>query len=226
MCRMTIDADMCDKAVLNVIQQKRQTTAHEIAKKTGYTAATVQKSIDRLKKTHREIDCIRGYGGGIFWEPFAEKKEEEDMPSLTTVDSKSILQSDFDALQHAYDDLNAKYNVLFENSRSVEKRVRAEYDGFVEPLVYANTKKTADEYKEKYETATATLEKAMAEIKDLREGLNKYKNDLHPSNDYEGRYKNVVQINIGLEASNKELRNILNEQNERLLNLAIGKANG
>lgn len=225
MCRTTIDADMCDKAVLNVIQQKRQTTAHEIAKKTGYTAATVQLSINRLRKTHREIDCIRGYGGGIFWEPFTEKKEE-DMPSLTTVNSKDVLQSDFDTLQHAYDDLNEKYNALFENSRSVEKRVRAEYEGFVEPLVYSNTKKTADEYKEKWEAATANLEKATAEIDDLREKLNKYKNDLRPSNDYESRYKNIVQINIGLEASNKELRNILNEQNERLLNLAIGKANG
>ena len=163
MCRMTIDAGMCDKAVLNVIQQKRQTTAHEIAKKTGYTAATVQKSIDRLRKTHREIDCIRGYGGGIFWEPIAEKKEE-DMPSLTTVNSKDVLQSDFDTLQHAYDDLNEKYNALFENSRSVEKRVREEYEGFVEPLVYANAKKTADEYKKKYEEAIEDLNEVNKEL--------------------------------------------------------------
>ena len=220
MCRMTVDADTCDKAVLNVIQQKRQTTAHEIAKKTGYTAATVQLSVNRLRKTHREIDCIRGYGGGIFWEPFAEKKEE-DMPSLTTVSSKDVLQSDFDTLQHAYDDLNEKYNALFENSRSVEKRVRAEYDGFVEPLVYSNTKKTADEYKEKWETATANLEKALKELDELREEKSHVR-----SVDFEGRCVDLQNINVGLEASNKELRNLLNAQNERLLNLAIGKANG
>ena len=220
MCRMTIDAIMCDKAVLNVIQQKRQTTAHEIAKKTGYTAATVQKSIDRLRKTHREIDCIRGYGGGIFWGPIAEKKEE-DMPSLTTVNSKDVLQSDFDALQHAYDDLNEKYNALFENSRSVEKRVREEYDGFVEPLVYANTKKTADEYKAKYEEAIEDLNVVNKELDEMRS------NGSHTvSVDFEARCADLNNINIKLEASNMELRNLLLEQNERLLKLVIGKANG
>ena len=220
MCRMTIDSDMCDKAVLNVIQQKRQTTAHEIAKKTGYTAATVQKSIDRLRKTHREIDCIRGYGGGIFWEPIAEKKEE-DMPSLTTVSSKDVLQSDFDTLQHAYDDLNEKYNALFENSRSVEKRVREEYDGFVEPLVYANTKKTADEYKAKYEEAIEDLNEVNKELDEMRS-----KESHTVSVDFETRCADLNNINIKLEASNMELRNLLLAQNERLLNLAIGKANG
>ncbi len=218
MCRMTVDADTCDKAVLNVIQQKRQTTAHEIAKKTGYTAATVQLSVNRLRKTHREIDCIRGYGGGIFWEPFAEKKEE-DMPSLTTVSSKDVLQSDFDTLQHAYDDLNEKYNALFENSRTVEKRVRAEYEGFVEPLVYANTKKTADEYKAKYETASEAFREAQKELDDLRSKKS-------GSIDLENRCIDLQNINVRLEASNNELRNLLNAQNERLLNLAIGKANG
>ena len=220
MCRMTIDADMCDKAVLNVIHQKRQTTAHEIAKKTGYTAATVQKSIDRLRKTHREIDCIRGYGGGIFWEPFAEKKEE-DMPSLTTVNSKDVLQSDFDTLQHAYDDLNEKYNALFENSRSVEKRVREEYDGFVEPLVYANTKKTADEYKAKYEEAIEDLNEVNKELDEMRS-----KESHTVSVDFEARCADLNNINIKLEASNMELRNLLLAQNERLLKLVIGKANG
>ena len=220
MCRMTIDSDMCDKAVLNVIQQKRQTTAHEIAKKTGYTAATVQKSIDRLRKTHREIDCIRGYGGGIFWEPIAEKKEE-DMPSLTTVSSKDVLQSDFDTLQHAYDDLNEKYNALFENSRSVEKRVREEYDGFVEPLVYANTKKTADEYKAKYEEAIEDLNEVNKELDEMRS-----KESHTVGVDFEARCADLNNINIKLEASNMELRNLLLAQNERLLNLAIGKANG
>lgn len=220
MCRMTIDAGMCDKAVLNVIQQKRQTTAHEIAKKTGYTAATVQKSIDRLRKTHREIDCIRGYGGGIFWEPIAEKKEE-DMPSLTTVKSKDVLQSDFDTLQHAYDDLNEKYNALFENSRSVEKRVREEYEGFVEPLVYANTKKTADEYKAKYEEAIEDLNEVNKELDEMRS-----KESHTVSVDFEARCADLNNINIKLEASNMELRNLLLAQNERLLNLAIGKANG
>lgn len=220
MCRMTIDAGMCDKAVLNVIQQKRQTTAHEIAKKTGYTAATVQKSIDRLRKTHREIDCIRGYGGGIFWEPFAEKKEE-DMPSLTTVNSKAVLQSDFDTLQHAYDDLNEKYNALFENSRSVEKRVREEYDGFVEPLVYANTKKTADEYKAKYEEAIEDLNEVNKELDEMRS-----KESHTVSVDFEARCADLNNINIKLEASNMELRNLLLAQNERLLKLVIGKANG
>lgn len=220
MCRMTIDAGMCDKAVLNVIQQKRQTTAHEIAKKTGYTAATVQKSIDRLRKTHREIDCIRGYGGGIFWEPIAEKKEE-DMPSLTTVNSKDVLRSDFDTLQNAYDDLNEKYNALFENSRSVEKRVRKEYDGFVEPLVYANTKKTADEYKEKYEEAIEDLNEVNKELDEMRS------KEIHTvSVDFEARCADLNNINIKLEASNTELRNLLLEQNERLLKLVIGKANG
>ena len=220
MCRMTIDAGMCDKAVLNVIQQKRQTTAHEIAKKTGYTAATVQKSIDRLRKTHREIDCIRGYGGGIFWEPIAEKKEE-DMPSLTTVNSKDVLQSDFDTLQHAYDDLNEKYNALFENSRSVEKRVRAEYEGFVEPLVYANTKKTADEYKAKYEEAIEDLNEVNKELDEMRS-----KESHTVSVDFEARCADLNNINIKLEASNMELRNLLLAQNERLLKLVIGKANG
>lgn len=220
MCRMTIDAGMCDKAVLNVIQQKRQTTAHEIAKKTGYTAATVQKSIDRLRKTHREIDCIRGYGGGIFWEPFAEKKEE-DMPSLTTVNSKDVLQSDFDTLQHAYDDLNEKYNALFENSRSVEKRVREEYEGFVEPLVYANTKKTADEYKAKYEEAIEDLNEVNKELDEMRS-----KESHTVSVDFEARCADLNNINIKLEASNMELRNLLLAQNERLLKLVIGKANG
>lgn len=220
MCRMTIDAGMCDKAVLNVIQQKRQTTAHEIAKKTGYTAATVQKSIDRLRKTHREIDCIRGYGGGIFWEPIAEKKEE-DMPSLTTVKSKDVLQSDFDTLQHAYDDLNEKYNALFENSRSVEKRVREEYEGFVEPLVYANTKKTADEYKAKYEEAIEDLNEVNKELDEMRS-----KESHTVSVDFEARCADLNNINIKLEASNMELRNLLLAQNERLLKLVIGKANG
>ena len=220
MCRMTIDAGMCDKAVLNVIQQKRQTTAHEIAKKTGYTAATVQKSIDRLRKTHREIDCIRGYGGGIFWEPIAEKKEE-DMPSLTTVNSKDVLQSDFDTLQHAYDDLNKKYNALFENSRSVEKRVREEYEGFVEPLVYANTKKTADEYKAKYEEAIEDLNEVNKELDEMRS-----KESHTVSVDFEARCADLNNINIKLEASNMELRNLLLAQNERLLKLVIGKANG
>ena len=220
MCRMTIDAGMCDKAVLNVIQQKRQTTAHEIAKKTGYTAATVQKSIDRLRKTHREIDCIRGYGGGIFWEPFAEKKEE-DMPSLTTVNSKDVLQSDFDTLQHAYDDLNEKYNALFENSRSVEKRVREEYEGFVETLVYANTKKTADEYKAKYEEAIEDLNEVNKELDEMRS-----KESHTVSVDFEARCADLNNINIKLEASNMELRNLLLAQNERLLKLVIGKANG
>lgn len=220
MCRMTIDAGMCDKAVLNVIQQKRQTTAHEIAKKTGYTAATVQKSIDRLRKTHREIDCIRGYGGGIFWEPIAEKKEE-DMPSLTTVNSKYVLQRDFDTLQHAYDDLNEKYNALFENSRSVEKRVREEYEGFVEPLVYANTKKTADEYKAKYEEAIEDLNEVNKELDEMRS-----KESHTVSVDFEARCADLNNINIKLEASNMELRNLLLAQNERLLKLVIGKANG
>ena len=220
MCRMTIDAGMCDKAVLNVIQQKRQTTAHEIAKKTGYTAATVQKSIDRLRKTHREIDCIRGYGGGIFWEPIAEKKEE-DMPSLTTVNSKDVLQSDFDTLQHAYDDLNEKYNALFENSRSVEKRVREEYDGFVEPLVYANTKKTADEYKKKYEEAIEDLNEVNKELDEMRS-----KESHTVSVDFEARCADLNNINIKLEASNMELRNLLLAQHEQLLKLVIGKANG
>ena len=220
MRRMTIDAGMCDKAVLNVIQQKRQTTAHEIAKKTGYTAATVQKSIDRLRKTHREIDCIRGYGGGIFWEPIAEKKEE-DMSSLTTVNSKDVLQSDFDTLQHAYDDLNEKYNALFENSRSVEKRVRAEYEGFVEPLVYANTKKTADEYKAKYEEAIEDLNEVNKELDEMRS-----KESHTVSVDFEARCADLNNINIKLEASNMELRNLLLAQNERLLKLVIGKANG
>lgn len=220
MCRMTIDAGMCDKAVLNVIQQKRQTTAHEIAKKTGYTAATVQKSVDRLRKTHREIDCIRGYGGGIFWEPIAEKKEE-DMPSLTTVNSKDVLQSDFDTLQHAYDDLNEKYNALFENSRSVEKRVREEYEGFVEPLVYANTKKTADEYKAKYEEAIEDLNEVNKELDEMRS-----KESHTVSVDFEARCADLNNINIKLEASNMELRNLLLAQNERLLKLVIGKANG
>lgn len=220
MCRMTIDAGMCDKAVLNVIQQKRQTTAHEIAKKTGYTAATVQKSIDRLRKTHREIDCIRGYGGGIFWEPIAEKKEE-GMPSLTTVNSKDVLQSDFDTLQHAYDDLNEKYNALFENSRSVEKRVREEYEGFVEPLVYANTKKTADEYKAKYEEAIEDLNEVNKELDEMRS-----KESHTVSVDFEARCADLNNINIKLEASNMELRNLLLAQNERLLKLVIGKANG
>ena len=220
MCRMTIDAGMCDKAVLNVIQQKRQTTAHEIAKKTGYTAATVQKSIDRLRKTHREIDCIRGYGGGIFWEPFAEKKEE-DMPSLTTVNSKDVVHSDFDTLQHAYDDLNEKYNALFENSRSVEKRVREEYEGFVEPLVYANTKKTADEYKAKYEEAIEDLNEVNKELDEMRS-----KESHTVSVDFEARCADLNNINIKLEASNMELRNLLLAQNERLLKLVIGKANG
>ena len=220
MCRMTIDAGMCDKEVLNVIQQKRQTTAHEIAKKTGYTAATVQKSIDRLRKTHREIDCIRGYGGGIFWEPFDEKKEE-DMPSLTTVNSKDVLQSDFDTLQHAYDDLNEKYNALFENSRSVEKRVREEYEGFVEPLVYANTKKTADEYKAKYEEAIEDLNEVNKELDEMRS-----KESHTVSVDFEARCADLNNINIKLEASNMELRNLLLAQNERLLKLVIGKANG
>lgn len=220
MCRMTIDAGMCDKAVLNVIQQKRQTTAHEIAKKTGYTAATVQKSIDHLRKTHREIDCIRGYGGGIFWEPIAEKKEE-DMPSLTTVNSKDVLQSDFDTLQHAYDDLNEKYNALFVNSRSVEKRVRAEYEGFVEPLVYANTKKTADEYKAKYEEAIEDLNEVNKELDEMRS-----KESHTVSVDFEARCADLNNINIKLEASNMELRNLLLAQNERLLKLVIGKANG
>ena len=220
MRRMTIDAVMCDKAVLNVIQQKRQTTAHEIAKKTGYTAATVQKSIDRLRKTHREIDCIRGYGGGIFWEPIAEKKEE-DMPSLTTVNSKDVLQSDFDTLQHAYDDLNEKYNALFENSRSVEKRVREEYEGFVEPLVYANAKKTADEYKKKYEEAIEDLNEVNKELDEMRS-----KESHTVSVDFETRCADLNNINIKLEASNMELRNLLLAQNERLLKLVIGKANG
>ena len=220
MRRMTIDAGMCDKAVLNVIQQKRQTTAHEIAKKTGYTAATVYKSIDRLRKTHREIDCIRGYGGGIFWEPIAEKKEE-DMPSLTTVNIKDVLQSDFDTLQHAYDDLNEKYNALFENSRSVEKRVREEYDGFVEPLVYANTKKTADEYKAKYEEAIEDLNEVNKELDEMRS-----KESHTVSVDFEARCADLNNINIKLEASNMELRNLLLAQNERLLKLVIGKANG
>lgn len=220
MCRMTIDAGMCDKAVLNVIQQKRQTTAHEIAKKTGYTAATVQKSIERLRKTHREIDCIRGYGGGIFWEPIAEKKEE-DMPSLTTVNSKDVLQSDLDTLQNAYDDLNEKYNALFENSRSVEKRVREEYEGFVEPLVYANTKKTADEYKAKYEEAIEDLNEVNKEIDEMRS-----KESHTVSVDFEARCADLNNINIKLEASNMELRNLLLAQNERLLKLVIGKANG
>lgn len=220
MCRMTIDAGMCDKAVLNVIQQKRQTTTHEIAKKTGYTAATVQKSIDRLRKTHREIDCIRGYGGGIFWEPIAEKKEE-DMPSLTTVNSKDVLQSGFDTLQHAYDDLNEKYNALFENSRSVEKRVREEYEGFVEPLVYANTKKTADEYKAKYEEAIEDLNEVNKELDEMRS-----KESHTVSVDFEARCADLNNINIKLEASNMELRNLLLAQNERLLKLVIGKANG
>lgn len=220
MCRMTIDAGMCDKAVLNVIQQKRQTTAHEIAKKTGYTAATVQKSIDRLRKTHREIDCIRGYGGGIFWEPIAEKKEK-DMHSLTTVNSKDVLQSDFDTLQHAYDDLNEKYNALFENNRSVEKRVREEYDGFVEPLVYANTKKTADEYKKKYEEAIEDLNEVNKELDEMRS-----KESHTVSVDFEARCADLNNINIKLEASNMELRNLLLAQNERLLKLVIGKANG
>ena len=220
MRRMTIDAGMCDKAVLNVIQQKRQTTAHEIAKKTGYTAATVHKSIDRLRKTHREIDCIRGYGGGIFWEPIAEKKEE-DMSSLTTVNSKDVLQSDFDTLQHAYDDLNEKYNALFENSRSVEKRVRAEYEGFVEPLVYANTKKTADEYKAKYEEAIEDLNEVNKELDEMRS-----KESHTVSVDFEARCADLNNINIKLEASNMELRNLLLAQNERLLKLVIGKANG
>lgn len=220
MCRMTIDVGMCDKAVLNVIQQKRQTTAHEIAKKTGYTAATVQKSIDRLRKTHREIDCIRGYGGGIFWEPIAEKKEE-DMPSLTTVNSKDVLQRDFDTLQHAYDDLNEKYNALFVNSRSVEKRVRAEYEGFVEPLVYANTKKTADEYKAKYEEAIEDLNEVNKELDEMRS-----KESHTVSVDFEARCADLNNINIKLEASNMELRNLLLAQNERLLKLVIGKANG
>ena len=220
MCRMTIDAGMCDKAVLNVIQQKRQTTAHEIAKKTGYTAATVQKSIDRLRKTHREIDCIRGYGGGIFWEPISEKKEE-DMPSLTTVNSKYVLHSDFDTLQNAYDDLNEKYNALFENSRSVEKRVREEYDGFVEPLVYANTKKTADEYKAKYEEAIEDLNEVNKELDEMRS-----KESHTVSVDFEARCADLNNINIKLEASNMELRNLLLAQNERLLKLVIGKANG
>lgn len=220
MCRMTIDAGMCDKAVLNVIQQKRKTTAHEIAKKTGYTAATVQKSIDRLRKTHREIDCIRGYGGGIFWEPIAEKKEE-DMPSLTTVNSKDVLQSDFNTLQHAYDDLNEKYNALFENSRSVEKRVREEYDGFVEPLVYANTKKTADEYKAKYEEAIEDLNEVNKELDEMRS-----KESHTVSVDFEARCADLNNINIKLEASNMELRNLLLAQNEQLLKLVIGKANG
>ena len=219
MCRMTIDAGMCDKAVLNVIQQKRQTTAHEIAKKTGYTAATVQKSIDRWRKTHRESDCIRGYGGGIFWEPIAEKKEE-DMPSLTTVNSKDVLRSDFDTLQHAYDDLNEKYNALFENSRSVEKRVRAEYDGFVEPLVYANTKKTADEYKKKYEEAIEDLNEVNKELDEMRS-----KESHTVSVDFEARCADLNNINIKLEASNMELRNLLLAQNEQLLKLVIGKAN-
>lgn len=220
MYRMTIDAGMCDNAVLNVIQQKRQTTAHEIAKKTGYTVATVQKSIDRLRKTHREIDCIRGYGGGIFWEPIAEKKEE-DMPSLTTVYSKDVLQRDFDTLQHAYDDLNEKYNALFENSRSVEKRVREEYDGFVEPLVYANTKKTADEYKAKYEEAIEDLNEVNKELDEMRS-----KESHTVSVDFEARCADLNNINIKLEASNMELRNLLLAQNERLLKLVIGKANG
>ena len=220
MCRMTINAGMCDKEVLNVIQQKRQTTAHEIAKKTGYTAATVQKSIDRLRKTHREIDCIRGYGGGIFWEPIAEKKEE-DMPSLTTVNSKDVLQSDFDTLQHAYDDLNEKYNALFENSRSVEKRVREEYDGFVEPLVYANTKKTADEYKKKYEEAIEDLNEVNKELDEMRS-----KESHTVSVDFEARCADLNNINIKLEASNMELRNLLLAQHEQLLKLVIGKANG
>lgn len=220
MCRMTINAGICDKAVLNVIQQKRQTTAHEIAKKTGYTAATVQKSIDRLRKTHREIDCIRGYGGGIFWEPIAEKKEE-DMPSLTTVNSKDVLQSDYDTLQHAYDDLNEKYNALFVNSRSVEKRVRAEYEGFVEPLVYANTKKTADEYKAKYEEAIEDLNEVNKELDEIRS-----KESHTVSVDFEARCADLNNINIKLEASNMELRNLLLAQNERLLKLVIGKANG
>ena len=220
MCRMTIDAGMCDKAVLNVIQQKRQTTAHEIAKKTGYTAATVQKSIDRLRKAEREIGCIRGDGGGIFWEPIAEKKEE-DMPSLTTVNIKDVLQSDFDTLQHAYDDLNEKYNALFENSRSVEKRVREEYDGFVEPLVYANTKKTADEYKAKYEEAIEDLNEVNKELDEMRS-----KESHTVGVDFEARCADLNNINIKLEASNMELRNLLLAQNERLLNLAIGKANG
>lgn len=220
MRRMTIDAGMCDKAVLNVIQQKRQTTAHEIAKKTGYTAATVQKSIDRLRKTHREIDCIRGYGGGIFWEPIAEKKEE-DMPSLTTVNSKDVLQSDFDTLQHAYDDLNEKYNALFENSRLVEKRVREEYEGFVEPLVYANTKKTADEYKAKYEEAIEDLNEVNKELDEMRS-----KESHTVSVDFEARCSDLNNINIKLEASNMELRNLLLAQNEQLLKLVIGKANG
>lgn len=219
MCRMNIDAGMCDKAVLNVIQQKRQTTAHEIAKKTGYTAATVQKSIDRLRKTHREIDCIRGYGGGIFWEPIAEKKEE-DMPSLTTVNSKYVLQSDFNTLQHAYDDLNEKYNALFENSRSVEKRVREEYEGFVEPLVYANTKKTADEYKAKYEEAIEDLNEVNKELDEMRS-----KESHTVSVDFEARCSDLNNINIKLEASNMELRNLLLAQNERLLKMVIGKAN-
>lgn len=219
MCRMTIDAGMCDKAVLNVIQQKRQTTAHEIAKKTGYTAATVQKSIDRLRKTHREIDCIRGYGGGIFWEPIAEKKEE-DMHSLTTVNSKDVLQSDFNTLQHAYDDLNEKYNALFENSRSVEKRVREEYDGFVEPLVYANTKKTADEYKAKYEEAIEDLNEVNKELDEMRS-----KESHTVSVDFEARCADLNNINIKLDASNMELRNLLLAQNEQLLKLVIGKAN-
>lgn len=220
MCRMTIDAGMCDKAVLNVIQQKRQTTAHEIAKKTGYTAATVQKSIDRLRKTHREIDCIRGYGGGIFWEPIAEKKEE-DMPSLTTVNSKYVLKSYFDTLQHAYDDLNEKYNALFENSRSVEKRVREEYEGFVEPLVYANTKKTADEYKAKYEEAIEDLNEVNKELDEMRS-----KESHTVSVDFEARCADLNNTNIKLEASNMELRNLLLAQNERILKLVIGKANG
>ena len=87
--------------------------------------------------------------------------------------------------------------------------------------MYANAKKTADEYKKKYEEAIEDLNEVNKELDEMRS-----KESHTVSVDFETRCADLNNINIKLEASNMELRNLLLAQNERLLKLVIGKANG
>lgn len=228
MRRTASDVHELDKAVLNIIQQKRQTSADEIAKKVGYSTTTVRKSIDRLRKLHREIDCIRGVNGGIFWEQINDDKKGVCMQGKKVkytpdyMDTASDIESQdaYMNLWKDYNDLKEKYDLLVQNSRSIERRVRDEYKDFVEPLVYESAKKSADEYKAKYDSQTEELNAANAELEKL------HSKTTHAVNvNLEARYEDIKNQNIQLEAQNSELREMLIWQIERILELATRNRN-